>query len=163
MATKSSRSSRAIPPQNVPAQLHTNQTGNPPTVSQPLNFHTNINFWRGRVLSFVAAWEGVVYVIRTQPNVWIELTALGAVAIVGLFFGLSALEWGLLALTVAVIVALEAVNTAIETVVDLVSPTYHPLAKIAKDTAAAALLIAVLGSVVVALCIFGPKLWALLA
>lgn len=114
-------------------------------------------------MSFVAAWEGVVYVIRTQPNVWIELTALGAVAIVGLFFGLSALEWGLLALTVAVIVALEAVNTAIETVVDLVSPTYHPLAKIAKDTAAAALLIAVLGSVVVALCIFGPKLWALLA
>jgi diacylglycerol kinase (ATP) len=127
-----------------------------------LNYHTNINFWRGRGLSFVAAWAGLVYIVRTQPNLWIEMAALSVVVLAGLWFGISALEWGVLGLTIALILALEAVNTAIETVVDLVSPTYHPLAKIAKDTAAAALLIAVVGSVVVAAAIFGPRLWALL-
>jgi diacylglycerol kinase len=45
-------------------------------------------------------------------------------------------------------------------VVDLVSPRYHPLAKIAKDAAAGALIFAVLGSIFVAACIFGPRLWA---
>jgi diacylglycerol kinase (ATP) len=61
---------------------------------------------------------------------------------------------------VAVVLALEAVNTAVEAVVDLVSPHYHPLAKIAKDTAAGALVFAVLGSILVAASIFGPRLWA---
>jgi diacylglycerol kinase (ATP) len=112
-------------------------------------------------MSFVAAWQGLVYIIRTQPNVWIEMAAFAVVVLVGLWLGLSALEWAVLALTVTLVLALEAVNTAIETVVDLVSPQFHPLAKIAKDTAAGALIIAVAGSVLVAACIFGPKLWAL--
>jgi diacylglycerol kinase (ATP) len=57
--------------------------------------------------------------------------------------------------------ALEAVNTAVEAVVDLVAPHYHPLAKIAKDAAAGALVFAVLGSIGVAVAILGPRLWAL--
>jgi diacylglycerol kinase len=108
----------------------------------------------------MAAFEGVAYTLRTQPNARIELAALTVVALAGLWFGITALEWGLLGLTVAVILALEAVNTAIEAVVDLVSPQIHPLAKIAKDTAAGAMIIAVLGSVFVAASIFGPRLWA---
>ena len=155
MATKSSR--KAIAPTHTDPPLDSSTPDSP-----PINYHTNINFWRGRQLSLLAAWEGVVYVIRTQPNVWIELTALSVVAVSGAWFRIGALEWGLLGLTVAMILALEAVNTAIETVIDLVSPRYHPLAKIAKDTAAGALIIAVLGSVFVAVCIFGPRLWALL-
>lgn len=112
-------------------------------------------------MSFAAALSGVAYVFRTQPNARIELAAMTVVAIAGLWFGLSAVEWGLLGLTVTMILALEAVNTAIETVVDLVSPQIHPLAKIAKDTAAGALIIAVVGSIVVAASIFLPRLWAL--
>src|SRR5690606_31178219 len=104
---------------------------------QSLSYHTNISFWRGRRLSLAAALAGVVYMLRTQPNAWIEVAALSVVAIAGWWFGISALEWGLLGLTIAMVLALEAVNTAVETVVDLVSPHYHPLAKIAKDTAAA--------------------------
>jgi diacylglycerol kinase (ATP) len=127
----------------------------------PLNYHTNINFLRGRLLSLAAAWAGLRYVVRTQPNVWIELAALSVVAAVGLWLGISPIEWAVLGLTIAMILALEATNTAIETVVDLVSPDFHPLAKIAKDTAAAALIIAVVGSVVVAAFIFLPRLWAL--
>jgi diacylglycerol kinase (ATP) len=133
-----------------------------PAEAQPLNYHTNINFWRGRQLSLIAALEGVVYTFRTQPNVWIELAALAVVAIAGVWFGIGPLEWALLGLTIAMILALEAVNTAIEAVVDLASPQLHPLAKIAKDAAAGAMVIAVLGSIFVAACIFGPRLWALL-
>ncbi len=127
-----------------------------------LNYHTNINFWRGRGLSFRAALQGVAYIVRTQPNVWIEIVALAVVMAAGWWFAISTLEWAILGLTVALILALEAVNTAVETVVDLVSPHYHPLAKIAKDTAAGALIIAVVGSVFVAAMIFVPRLWALL-
>ena len=128
--------------------------------TQPLNYHTNINFWRGRRLSLLAALEGVAYTVRTQPNAWIELGALTLVAAAGLWFRISALEWGLLGLTITVVLALEAVNTAIEAVVDLVSPHCHPLAKIAKDTAAGAMIFAVLGSIFVAASIFGPRIWA---
>ena len=128
---------------------------------QPLNYRTNINFWHGRVLSLRAALAGVAYTLRTQPNAWIELAALSAVGVAGWWFGIRALEWGLLGLTVAVVLALEAVNTAIEAVVDLISPGYHPLAKIAKDAAAGAMIFAVLGSIAVAASIFVPRLWAL--
>src|SRR5262249_12918131 len=115
-----------------------------------------------RLLSFLAALEGVAYTFRTQPNTWIELAALVVVVAAGLWFGISVLEWGLLGFTIAMIMALEAGNTAIEAGVCLVSPQYHPLAKIAKDTAAGAMVLAVLGSMIVAACIFGPRLWALL-
>jgi diacylglycerol kinase len=104
----------------------------------------------------------VGYVLRTQPNAWLELGALGVVAAAGWWFAIAPLEWAILGLTIALVLALEAVNTAVESVVDLVSPGYHPLAKVAKDTAAGAMIFAVLGSVVVAAAIFGPRLWALL-
>jgi diacylglycerol kinase (ATP) len=138
---------------------HAPSITDPRPTPQPLNYHTNISFLRGRMLSFAAACAGVVYTLRTQPNAWIEIAALGVVVFAGWWFGISALEWGMLGLMVAVIFALEAVNTAIEAVVDLVSPHYHPLAKIAKDTAAGALVFAVLGSLFVAATIFGPRLW----
>src|SRR5688572_25256333 len=89
-------------------------TGQTPP-EQPLNYHTNINFWRGRGMSFAAAWQGLVYIIRTQPNVWIELAAFAVVVLVGLWLGVSALEWAVLGLIITVVLALEAVNTAIET------------------------------------------------
>jgi len=132
-------------------------------LAAPINFHTNIRFWRGRRLSLNAALAGVGYVLRTQPNAWLELGALGVVAAAGWWFAIAPLEWAILGLTIALVLALEAVNTAVESVVDLVSPGYHPLAKVAKDTAAGAMIFAVLGSVVVAAAIFGPRLWALLA
>jgi diacylglycerol kinase len=131
---------------------------NPPANPSVHPFHTNLGFIVGRWYSFQAALAGIQYTVRTQPNVWIELTAIAIVSTAGLWFRLSGIEWAILVLTFGVILALEAVNTAIETVVDLVSPQYHPLAKIAKDTAAGALLLAVLGSIGVAGFIFGPRL-----
>ncbi len=119
------------------------------------------NFLADRWRSFQAALAGIAYMLRTQPNAWIELTA-GAMAVVaGLLFALKPLEWALLGTIICLVLALEAVNTAIEAVVDLVSPKPHPLAKIAKDTAAGALVFAVLGSLIVAAALFGPRILAL--
>ena len=119
-------------------------------------------FWRGRWFSFKAAIAGAVHTVRTQPNAWIELAALAVILVAGWWFAIRTIEWALLGLTVFIVLALEAVNTAIEATIDLVSPHYHPLAKIAKDTAAGAMVFAVLGSLWVAAAIFGPRLWALL-
>ena len=119
-------------------------------------------FWRGRWFSFKAAIAGAVHTVRTQPNAWIELAALAVILVAGWWFAIRAIEWALLGLTVFIVLALEAVNTAVEATIDLVSPHYHPLAKIAKDTAAGAMVFAVLGSLWVAAAIFGPRLWALL-
>lgn len=119
-------------------------------------------FWRGRWFSFSAALAGAWYTLRTQPNAWIELTACGVIAIAGWWLQIARIEWALLAFVALTILALEAVNTAVEAVVDLVSPAYHPLAKVAKDAAAGALIFGVLASLCVAAVIFLPRIWTLL-
>ena len=118
---------------------------------------------RNRWHSFICAVNGLVYTLRTQRNTRIELAATVTVIIAGIWLRIRPVEWALLALTVGVILALEAVNSAIEALVDLVSPEYHELARIAKDCAAGAMLFAVLGALGVAASIFGPRFWALAA
>jgi diacylglycerol kinase (ATP) len=119
---------------------------------------TSPNRW----FSLRAALAGMRFVIFTQPNARIELAAGLVVVVLGWWLRVSATEWAVLGLSVFLVLALEAVNTAVEAVVDLVSPQYHPLAKIAKDAAAGAMIFAVLGTVCVGLGVFGPRLWALL-
>ncbi|HMN29475.1 MAG TPA: diacylglycerol kinase family protein [Caldilineaceae bacterium] len=120
------------------------------------------SFWASRLFSVQAALAGAAHTLRTQPNAWIELIATVVVCVAGWWFGLSPVEWAILALTFFLVLALEAVNTAIEAVVDLISPGYHPLAKTAKDAAAGAMIFIVLASVAVALAIFAPRFWALI-
>lgn len=112
--------------------------------------------------SFLCAVRGAAYTLRTQRNSWIELAAAVVVAVAGILLGIQPVEWAILALTVFTILALEAVNSAVEAAVDLASPAQHELARIAKDCAAGAMLFAVIGSLGVAAAIFGPRLWALL-
>ena len=109
--------------------------------------------------SFVCAVRGMAYTLRTQRNTRIELVAAAVVFAAGVWLRIEAVEWAILGLTVFSILALEAVNSAVEAVVDLVSPDYHELARIAKDTAAGAMLFAVIGSLIVAAAIFGPRLF----
>ena len=113
----------------------------------------------GRWFSFKAALSGAAHTLRTQPNTRIELLAIPVVALAGWWLEITRIEWAVLGLTIAGIFALEAVNTAVEAAIDLVCPDYHPLARIAKDAAAGAMVFAVLGSLWVALLIFGPRLW----
>lgn len=119
------------------------------------------HFLASRWFSLQAALAGAWYTLATQPNAWIELCAVVVVSLVAWWFQVTAIEWALLALTFSTVLALEAVNTAVEATIDLVSPHYHPLAKIAKDAAAGALIFAVLGSMGVAAAILGPRLWQL--
>ena len=87
----------------------------------------------------------------------IHVTVTLLVVIAGLVLGLSVTEWCICLALFGLVMALELVNTAIEAVVDLVTSEYRPLAKVAKDTAAGAVLIAAIMAVVSGLIIFVPK------
>ena len=114
---------------------------------------------RGRALRFRYAFEGWWYVLRTQRNAWIHAMASAAVFGLAIWLDLSRWDWAILLLTTMVVWMAEFINTAVETVVDMVMPEYHPLAKAAKDIAAAAVLVGALGAVVIGLLIMGPPLW----
>lgn len=112
--------------------------------------------------SLRVALEGAARVVRGERNARIE-AAIGLLAILlGLWLQIRPLEWAVVVTLIALVLGLEMVNTAIEATVDLLSPDVHPLAKKAKDSAAGAVVTAALGSVIVGLFIFGPRLWALL-
>ena len=112
--------------------------------------------------AFRNAWAGLCAAVRTQRNMRIHLAAAAAAAAAGFFFRLNEIEWTALAISCALVLAFEAMNTALESVVDLASPQYNPLARRAKDCAAGAVLIASLASLVVGGILFIPKLliWA---
>lgn len=113
-----------------------------------------------RPASFVHAFDGWGYMMRTTPNAWIHLAATVAILIVGLWLRLSFLSWAVLALAVGLVWVAEFVNTAVEFTVDLASPEIHPFAKIAKDVAAAGVLTAAGVAVLVGLLVLGPPLLA---
>ena len=113
-----------------------------------------------RLDSFRHAYAGWWYMLRTQRNAWIHAIVSTAVFVLGLWLGLGRLEWAVLLLTVALVWMAEFINTALEAVVDLASPDLHPLAKVGKDVAAAAVLVGALTAVLVGLLILGPPLWA---
>ena len=113
-----------------------------------------------RIISFRYAFEGWAYVLRTQHNAWIHGAATVAVVILAFWLGMSRVEWSILILTIAIVWLAEFTNTALEAVIDLVSPDYHPLAKTAKDVAAGAVLVSACAAVIVGLIILGPPLWA---
>jgi diacylglycerol kinase (ATP) len=112
--------------------------------------------------SFRYAIAGLRYLLWTQRNAKIH-TAIGLAAVVlGLVLGIERYEWLTLTLTITMVLAAEGVNTAIEAVVDLASPTYHPLAKIAKDVGAGTVLLTAVAAVIMGMLLFLPHLWPLL-
>lgn len=116
------------------------------------------------VLSFKYAWAGVRYAFTTQRNFRIH-TGVAVLAIsLGVFLQITPVEMAVITLTCALVMVLELLNTAIESVVDLtVKQTYHELAKIAKDCAAGAVLVAAGAAVLVACSILLPRLLVLIS
>lgn len=108
--------------------------------------------------SFRFAGAGLLYLMRTQRSARIELAIAAAVLVLAWWLGLSNLEWAILVLTIALVLILEGLNTALEFAVDLSSPQRHPHAKAAKDLAAGMVLVAALASVAVGLALLGPPL-----
>jgi len=109
--------------------------------------------------SFRFACSGLWYALRTQRNTRIHLTIAVAAVGLGIWLRLSRTQWAILALTIGFVLAGEMLNTVAETLVDLVSPDYHPLAKIVKDVTAGAVLLTAIVSVIVGLLMLGPPLW----
>jgi diacylglycerol kinase len=112
-----------------------------------------------RLLSFVYAFEGWGHVLRTQPNAWIHAIISVTVFALAFWLGLTRLELAILLLTTMGVWMAEFLNTALEVVVDMVMPDYHPLAKTAKDVAAATVLVGAIGAILIGLLIIGPPLW----
>jgi diacylglycerol kinase len=111
--------------------------------------------------SFRYAFAGLWWALTTQRNMRIHV-ALGAAAFVlGLLLRLSTMELALVVLTATVVLAAEMLNTVIEAAVDLASPAYHPLARIAKDVSAGAVLVTSLGAIAVGLLVYLPHLLSL--
>ena len=107
--------------------------------------------------SFGYAFQGIFTCIRKERNMKIHCMVAALVVIAGLILGISVTEWCICLGLFGMVMALELVNTAVEAVVDLVTEERHPLAKIAKDTAAGAVLIAAIMAAIVGLIIFVPK------
>ncbi len=117
---------------------------------------------RRLIRSFGHAFAGISYGLRTQANLRIHIVITIGVIAAGLWLQISPIEWAILAVTIMIVLSAELFNTAIEAVVDRVGNEPHPLSRIAKDTAAGAVLIGAIGAVIVGLLIFGPRLWALI-
>jgi diacylglycerol kinase (ATP) len=116
-----------------------------------------------RLRSVRYALRGVGVMLRTQHNAWIHAVAtVGAVA-AGVVLGIDRLEWLAIVLAIMAVWTAEALNTAFESLCDVASPEFHPMVERAKDVAAGAVLVAALGSVVIGLLVFGPRLLAALA
>jgi diacylglycerol kinase len=104
------------------------------------------------------ALEGIKFAVIYGRNFKIQLGFAILVSILGLVLKINSGEWLSLVLIITMVLILELINTAIETVVDMISLKFHPLAKIAKDVTAGAVLVASIGSVVIGILVFLPKL-----
>lgn len=122
-----------------------------------------LQFIKDRINAFSYAFQGFGYVMRTQRNAWVHAFATICAISFGLWLRISRIEWAILTLTVAIVWAAEFINTALEAIVDLASPDIHPLAKVGKDVAAAAVLIAALASILIGFILFGQPLWEKIA
>jgi diacylglycerol kinase len=129
--------------------------GTPPTPGEPE---------RGELAKFIAgfgyAFHGLWYALHTQRNARVHLVAAILVTIAGILLHVSTLEFAILYIAITGVFIAEMFNTVFEVCVDLAQPEYHPLAKIAKDVAAGAVLLSAMLAVVIGLLVLGPHLWA---
>jgi diacylglycerol kinase len=108
--------------------------------------------------SFRFAFEGIVHAFRTQRNFRIHCVITVAVVLAGLALGVSLEQWAILVLAIGLVFQAELINTAIEAATDRASPELHPLAKAAKDCAAAGVLVMAIAAVIVGVLVLGPSL-----
>lgn len=109
-----------------------------------------------RLKSFAYAWKGIGSFVRKEHNAWIHCSAIIAVTTAGVLFNITRTEWLIILLCFGIVLAAEAFNTAIERLVNLVSPDYHPIAGDVKDIAAGAILICAITAAIIGAVIFIP-------
>jgi len=118
--------------------------------------------WAKFRAGFGYAFAGLWYALRTQRNMWVHITIAILAILLGIVLRISAVEFAMIFVAITGVFIAEMFNTVFELCVDLASPEYHPLAKIAKDVAAGAVLLSAMLAVVIGLFVFGPHLWELI-
>ena len=113
------------------------------------------------VKSFGYAFQGIAEAFRVGRNFRVQLCFAAFAVVLGIALRIEPAEWTSICICIGMVLGGECVNTAIEAVVDLVSPEYHELAKRAKDCAAAGVLICAFASVAVAAFVFLPRIMAM--
>ena len=108
--------------------------------------------------SFGYAWKGVRCCIGREQNLSFHLIAMILTVIAGFILGITRMEWIMVILCIGVVIAAELFNTAIEKLVDLVSPERHPIAGQVKDIAAGAVLVCAATAAIIGLIVFIPYL-----
>jgi diacylglycerol kinase len=117
--------------------------------------------WAKFIASFGFAFSGLWYALRTQRNARVHAFLAALAILLGILLHISNVEFALIFVAITSVYIAEMFNTVFELCVDLASPEYHPLAKIAKDVAAGAVLLNAMLAIVIALFVYGPHLWAL--
>ena len=118
--------------------------------------------WKKFVAGFRYAFSGLWYTLRTQRNARVHVSIAILAILLGVVLHISTIEFALVFVAIAGVFIAEMFNTVFELCIDLASSEYHPLAKIAKDVAAGAVLLSATLSVVIGLLVFVPHLWDLL-
>lgn len=111
------------------------------------------------VNSFKYAYEGITTGIKEERNLKIHIMIMILVIILGIILKISKIDWIICIILFGFVISLELINTAIENTVDLITIEKNPKAKIAKDVAAGAVLIASITSAIIGLIIFIPKIF----
>lgn len=109
--------------------------------------------------SFFHAYEGINYAVTKEKNMHIHVTMTILVVVAGALFRISYGEWLVCLILIALVMSLELINTAIEAVVDMITTKEDPMAKVAKDASAGAVLISAVISTLIGFAIFLPRIF----
>lgn len=112
---------------------------------------------RKRLFSFKNAFRGIIYALKNHPNFFLQITIALAVLIFGLIFQLNQLEFALIFLAMVLVLSLELLNTALETLTDMLVLRFDQRAATIKDVAAGMVLVAAIGAAIIGILIFGSK------
>ena len=117
-----------------------------------------MNELKKRIKSFGYAFKGIASLLKKEHTAWIQCLAIVVVTSLGFYFHITPTEWCIVLLCFGMVLAAEGFNTAIERLVDLVSPERHPVAGDVKDVAAGAVLICAIAAAIIGCIIFLPYL-----
>ena len=106
-------------------------------------------------MSFRYAIEGIISAIKSEAHLRFHIVIANLIAVFAYFYGISKAEWAVLVLMVFSVIGAELLNTAIEAAVDVATSEIKPMAKIAKDAAAGAVLVLAIAAILVGVCLFG--------
>src|ERR1700681_1225877 len=131
--------------------------------ASPIQEEVQKSEWTKFIASFGYAFSGLWYALRTQRNIRVHVFIGTCAIILGMILRIAAVEFAMIFVAITGVFIAEMFNTVMELCINLSTPEYNPLAKIAKDIAAGAVLLNAILAIIIGLFVFGPHLWALIS